>query len=442
MGSDIGGDRKRVNKRWAFFLGILTLLLLVYVDIFQFYNYKSSLDVNHIEITDVFSEGRFKTISEFAEYKSNDGLIIITFVSYSYRLNAINWAIHMEKLRISNYAFFCLDREMFEFFKERRILCYRLYDDKPNGLDVGIQTGSNEDLSVEAIRAVWILRLEILSELLSSGLDVVFSDTDAVWLQNPLADSGEGVLSAHMGDIVSSRGKYPFQVSSFWGTTLCLGLVYFRSTEDVIKIVEKAKVKAKHYRDDQIALSLVLLEEVSASTKSLTVPANKSSYRKKEALSRKQVKVELDKEVSELVPKPVEFALMKEGGAGFMKVQKLDYIHDREIAVADIGNVRVALLPHQFVPRCCNEVSNRDFTKDVIVAHCHVNDCITAKTYKQNWGKAEKRQSTMLRYNSWCLTPSSQTSTVVADLEIEIDSFAGPTFKKWFQDQLYLCKQF
>lgn len=431
MGSDDGEDTKigrhRLNKTWTFFLGSLALFLLIYMDTNQLYveNSQSSAQQKNLNLR----MSSFEKITDFAEYKANNGLIILSFVSFSYRLNAINWAMHMEKLRISNYAFICLDEEIFNFFKSRRIICYKLYEDDQYFMTIET-VGST--LSIETIRSLWVIRLSLLSELLKSGFDVIYSDVDAVWLRNPLTN-GEGLLSPHMGDIVASRGQFPTEVSDYWGATLCLGLIYFRSTEAVVSIVDRATTKAKIYKDDQIALNLALLEEMFDDEP-------KFNKNQSETMSQKQAKVALRKEVSGLRTQPVEFALMKRKGTGFDTVSKLQYIQDKQIAVADIRNVRVALLPHQFVPRCCNELPISAFSSKVFVAHCHVNDCKPAKTMKENWGKAQKRLLIMNKFDSWCLSLSQKLNKNSAQkLTQHIDKMVGKEFQVWFQQLLMRC---
>ncbi|RYG96081.1 hypothetical protein EON65_54965 [archaeon] len=74
---------------------------------------------------------------------------------------------------------------------------------------------------------IWMKRLEIVSVLLQRGEDVLLSDLDAIWLQNPYAD-----ISSHLqagSSIISSRATYPEEISRVWGRSLCMGFLYLKS---------------------------------------------------------------------------------------------------------------------------------------------------------------------------------------------------------------------
>eukprot|EP01031_Cornospumella_fuschlensis_P025336 gene25336-30595_t len=74
---------------------------------------------------------------------------------------------------------------------------------------------------------IWMKRLEIVSVLLQRGEDVLLSDLDAIWLQNPYPD-----ISAHLqagSSVISSRATFPEEISRVWGRSLCMGFIYLKS---------------------------------------------------------------------------------------------------------------------------------------------------------------------------------------------------------------------
>ena len=77
------------------------------------------------------------------------------------------------------------------------------------------------------IQFVWKLRVKVLSCLLEAGHNVIISDSDALWLKDPLQDL-ESPLARGSG-IVASRGNGPEQFRQRWGSALCMGFILFRA---------------------------------------------------------------------------------------------------------------------------------------------------------------------------------------------------------------------
>jgi hypothetical protein len=76
----------------------------------------------------------------------------------------------------------------------------------------------------------WKWRLQSISNLLNSGFNILHSDLDAIWLKNPLD------LIDNESDIIASmdRGGWPPTTYKKLGFTMCMGWIYFKST-DVVK---------------------------------------------------------------------------------------------------------------------------------------------------------------------------------------------------------------
>ena len=76
------------------------------------------------------------------------------------------------------------------------------------------------DQSPRRVKFAWPTRL--------AGFDVLYSDPDAYWLQDPLPavhDSCSGARRRGLPCIVSSRAEYPFEVADAWGTSPCTGFL-------------------------------------------------------------------------------------------------------------------------------------------------------------------------------------------------------------------------
>lgn len=104
---------------------------------------------------------------------------------------------------------------------------------------------------------VWMKRVQILSNVLSSGRDVLLSDTDAIWKRDPFLH-----LSQHAGaHIVASRGWFPHDLANQWGSTLCMGFIYFRSnplTQTFVRLLAQHMESSGDEADDQLSLNLLL----------------------------------------------------------------------------------------------------------------------------------------------------------------------------------------
>ena len=105
---------------------------------------------------------------------------------------------------------------------------------------------------------VWQLRVKILSCLLEAGYDVIASDSDALWLNDPQLDFD--MPEVRGSGIVSSRGDMPSDLYSLWGSTLCMGFVLFRAGAGVENVLAKMKSLVMEISDDQKVINFVLEE--------------------------------------------------------------------------------------------------------------------------------------------------------------------------------------
>lgn len=151
-------------------------------------------------------------------------LKIISFCNYSYREVALNWARHLEALSISNYEVLCLDAESDKYLKS-------------HGCHSRVLEEFNDD---------WISgckhtmrRFLIFKKLLEEGYDIIHSDTDALWLRDPIPD----LIEANNQDIIAStvrhRRAFPQEVRKVFGFTCCMGWIFFRSNENTISYLDK-----------------------------------------------------------------------------------------------------------------------------------------------------------------------------------------------------------
>lgn len=112
--------------------------------------------------------------------------------------------------------------------------------------------------SVDKLGALWTFRVSIIIEYVSSNIDVILSDADALWLKDPLVDINEFISTA---DIIASRAIYPHNLFKKWNSTICMGFLYLKSNvtfvEEFFKEVGNI-VQNDNYPDDQKTMNELL----------------------------------------------------------------------------------------------------------------------------------------------------------------------------------------
>lgn len=151
-------------------------------------------------------------------------LKIISFCNYPYREIALNWVKHLEELSIDNYEVLCLDPESDEYLKSHG--CHsRVLDEFSDDWISGCK---------HTMRRTFIFK-----KYLEDGFDIIHSDTDALWLKNPMPD----LIEANGQDIIVStvrhNGAFPPEVREAFGFTCCMGWIFFRSNHKTIDYLDR-----------------------------------------------------------------------------------------------------------------------------------------------------------------------------------------------------------
>lgn len=138
----------------------------------------------------------------------------------------------------------------------------------------------SQDLKYSRLSVIWFKRMEILGELIMSQFDVIFTDSDALWVRDPVPTIAQFSRSI---DIISSRGWYPQQLREKWGACLCMGFIFIRAG-NFGKAFSTAILHQLQYSinqnitvlDDQVAANVVLDAWNITWRNRLTVDNNKS----------------------------------------------------------------------------------------------------------------------------------------------------------------------
>ena len=186
----------------------------------------------------------------------------------------VNWLIYyFEVCRNFNHLdIICLDTKVKDVITMLGLKCnpksYYLHGQGKRFVQVGNKTvlsstgtlWKSKDLITpfsEKLGSLWTRRIEIISEYISSDIDVILSDTDAIWLRDPLPDINSNRKSA---DMIASRAIYPIEQNLKWGSTVCMGFLYLNAgvfVDDFFLALKKTII-ADEYPDDQKSLNELL----------------------------------------------------------------------------------------------------------------------------------------------------------------------------------------
>lgn len=158
--------------------------------------------------------------------REND-LLIISYCNYLYREIALNWVRALENLGVDNYLIFSIDEECHNFLKARGVNSrLHLIPDLPQKQAQG---GMTRKMGVE--------RFRIIGSLLKEGVNVVYSDLDAVWVKNPLKILENFSEFDILSSTVRQTGAWPPLVAQKWGFTLCTGWFGFKASPSTVLFI-------------------------------------------------------------------------------------------------------------------------------------------------------------------------------------------------------------
>lgn len=81
--------------------------------------------------------------------------------------------------------------------------------------------------------------------------DVIMSDSDALWLKDPIEDMK--LHGIDQSDLITQRGSFPVELGKRWGATMCMGFVVFKSgTQEMTKFVKMLGKLVRERGDDQV----------------------------------------------------------------------------------------------------------------------------------------------------------------------------------------------
>jgi hypothetical protein len=135
---------------------------------------------------------------------------IFGYTNFKYVDMAEYWSRYMQKLDL-DYTVYCTDKKSFDYLTDKNIKC-DFYGEL-----------SQDDFDFTQFGLV---RFNILEQLLDQYDYVIYSDIDAIWLEDPLEDIFNDSYNAHVST-VHNPNAYPASVRKKWGMTICTGWMGF-----------------------------------------------------------------------------------------------------------------------------------------------------------------------------------------------------------------------
>lgn len=152
---------------------------------------------------------------------TNEPYRVVIFVDSKLLNVLLNWIIFYLQACSTNLQ----NLEIVSMDSNASILLHEL------GLPVSKYSFSLETLSkgskYSKLSIIWLKRMEILEKLISSGMNVIFTDSDAIWIHDPLPAL---YYYSQIADVVASRAWYPQNVYGKWGASLCTGFMFIRAS--------------------------------------------------------------------------------------------------------------------------------------------------------------------------------------------------------------------
>lgn len=141
----------------------------------------------------------------------NTNTIVFSCTDKNYMKLAVFWAEFLESLKIY-YMIYCVDIESFEYLKKNKISCKN------------IRTSETYNF-----KKIDLLRFELIIDLLKTYDSVVYSDLDAIWLENPLQKINYQNCDANLSTATHIHAC-PWRVRDIWGFTFCTGWMQYKRT--------------------------------------------------------------------------------------------------------------------------------------------------------------------------------------------------------------------
>ena len=133
-------------------------------------------------------------VTEIRPY-AKDGVVIVALANWKYCPIAINWGLSIHRQGIKNYAICALDRWTHWSLRRKNI----------NSVYVKIKNNIYKSDHGYYTKHIVRIKTELPYSFIKSGIDVLLSDVDLVWMKDPLPEHINNAPSEF--DIIASGGR-------------------------------------------------------------------------------------------------------------------------------------------------------------------------------------------------------------------------------------------
>lgn len=180
-----------------------------------------------------------------------NGTIAVTFISQEYAQVGFNWIEAMRRIGWRNYLVIAGDAATYQALSALSVPCVESRMEIIANDATYVSPGG---FTLKGL-AMTAMKFPIVHTLLRLGLNVIFSDADAVWLKNPAT-----VINNLNADCMFQRVVYfPRAIATLWGFAACSGFVFFRSSAGTITLLEECIAEHRGVQDDQVAMNLAFM---------------------------------------------------------------------------------------------------------------------------------------------------------------------------------------
>ncbi len=174
-----------------------------------------------------------------ASFDRSDSLIVVAATD-RHSLLLDNWLCHMDALGLLRFLVVAMDDGLYNKLQKAGVAAVRC--------DFNGTLGD-----------FWLRRMQVCEVLVRQGHDLIHSDTDAIWLRDPMP-----FFQANDGfDFLCSQGTlHPVEILDKWGFVLCAGLFRMKARKPAKRLLAAILTDPGQVRDidDQAMINTVLAD--------------------------------------------------------------------------------------------------------------------------------------------------------------------------------------
>lgn len=136
--------------------------------------------------------------------------IVFGYTNFKYIQLALYWVSYIQKLNLE-YRIYCTDQRSYDSLMAKKIKCILI-----------------EENNYKDFTDFGLIRFKIMYDLFHTYENVIYSDIDAIWINNPL-DKMNKDFDANFS-VVTHEGAHPPCIRAEWGLTVCTGWLHLKNT--------------------------------------------------------------------------------------------------------------------------------------------------------------------------------------------------------------------